>query len=514
MIRELANGRSVDYKGSTITLPWATQVAARGVGRRLRAEGAEDDRRDVRRLHPPARRPRHRRVDDQGRARAPPSRPAATPTTITICVAAPAYVGDDVDHMRDQCRWFGGMVGNHVADIVTRYGEHVRRAASADRLHQGPRGLRLQPARPGRQHARRVRARRDRRPLLHPRPGRASSSAGWPSCASSASTSSRSTSSTTPRTTRCWRTASTSSPSSTSTRWPSRKPRRTGTTALVTRRAVRRTLLFCVALFARRLPAGSSTRRSGPEKGGDLLGIPLAKTNDRAMPHTWDMVETARRAGEPRRRPRRSGARSSGTPGTRSSWPRSDSRSGAVFGIAAAVVMARFRFVERGLLPWIVMSQTVPLIALAPQVVSWSGKVDLFGWEWPRWLSVCTLAAFLAFFPISVGTLRGLSVGPAGRARADAELRRRLVADAVQAALPGRRAVDGPGLQARRHAVGGRRRSCRRSRPGVSGGIGRAVISYSQAATGDPTKVYAAVFGAAAMGLLLYGVDRRARRRR
>ena len=41
---------------------------------------------------------------------------------------------------------------------------------------------------------------------------------------------------------------------------------------------------------------------------------------------------------------------------------------------------------------------------------------------------------------------------------------------------------------------------------GVSGGIGRAVISYSQAATGDPTKVYAAVFGAAVMGLTLYGV--------
>jgi NitT/TauT family transport system permease protein len=41
---------------------------------------------------------------------------------------------------------------------------------------------------------------------------------------------------------------------------------------------------------------------------------------------------------------------------------------------------------------------------------------------------------------------------------------------------------------------------------GVSGGIGRAVISYSQAATGDPTKVYAAVFGAAVMGLTLYGL--------
>lgn len=44
------------------------------------------------------------------------------PDDVTICVAAPAYVGDDLVHMRDQCRWFGGMVGNHVADIVTRYG--------------------------------------------------------------------------------------------------------------------------------------------------------------------------------------------------------------------------------------------------------------------------------------------------------------------------------------------------------------------------------------------------------
>ena len=38
-------------------------------------------------------------------------------------MAAPAYVDDDLAHARDQCRWFGGMVGNHVADLVTRYGE-------------------------------------------------------------------------------------------------------------------------------------------------------------------------------------------------------------------------------------------------------------------------------------------------------------------------------------------------------------------------------------------------------
>ncbi|GAA2708890.1 TIGR03842 family LLM class F420-dependent oxidoreductase [Actinoplanes palleronii] len=45
------------------------------------------------------------------------------PESITFCVAAPAYVGDDLAHAREQTRWFGGMVGNHVADIVARYGE-------------------------------------------------------------------------------------------------------------------------------------------------------------------------------------------------------------------------------------------------------------------------------------------------------------------------------------------------------------------------------------------------------
>ena len=45
------------------------------------------------------------------------------PSAITTCVAAPAYVGSDIEHQRAQLRWFGGMVGNHVADIVRRYGQ-------------------------------------------------------------------------------------------------------------------------------------------------------------------------------------------------------------------------------------------------------------------------------------------------------------------------------------------------------------------------------------------------------
>ncbi|MBC7269732.1 MAG: TIGR03842 family LLM class F420-dependent oxidoreductase [Streptomyces sp.] len=49
------------------------------------------------------------------------------PAEVTVCVAAPAYVTEDdspeaLAHAREQCRWFGGMVGNHVADLVSKYG--------------------------------------------------------------------------------------------------------------------------------------------------------------------------------------------------------------------------------------------------------------------------------------------------------------------------------------------------------------------------------------------------------
>ncbi|GAB1639912.1 TIGR03842 family LLM class F420-dependent oxidoreductase [Krasilnikovia sp. MM14-A1259] len=57
-----------------------------------------------------------------GAVRAAAAKAGRDPAAIKFCVAAPAYVGDDIAHQRDQTRWFGGMVGNHVADIVARYG--------------------------------------------------------------------------------------------------------------------------------------------------------------------------------------------------------------------------------------------------------------------------------------------------------------------------------------------------------------------------------------------------------
>ena len=123
--------------------------------------------------------PRHRRVDDQGRARRGRATPGAIPATITICVAAPAYVGDD---LAAQARPVP-LVRRHGRQPRRRHRRALRRrrrggAAGAHRLHQGPQGYDYnEHGQAGNTHTD-VRARRDRRPLLHPRSGRARTSSG------------------------------------------------------------------------------------------------------------------------------------------------------------------------------------------------------------------------------------------------------------------------------------------------------------------------------------------------
>lgn len=270
------------------------------------------------------------------------------------------------------------------------------------------------------------------------------------------------------------------------------------------KRAARRTAMFCLALFLVGC-AWELVKAVGPDGGGTVLGMSIIpKTSDRAMPHTWDMLT---RLGEPE-----------STAGGQAIWRSVAGYSwytfrlalvglimGSAFGVGLAVVMARFRFAERGLLPWVVMSQTVPLIALAPQVVSWSGRVDVFGWEWPRWLSVCVLAAFLAFFPITVGALKGLNSAPAAAIELmdsyAASWWKTLVKLRFPAAIPF--LIPALKLGATLSVVGV---IVSELSTGVTGGIGRAVLSYGSAATGDPTKVYAAIFGAALLGLVMFGL--------
>ena len=121
-LKDLTNGRPIDYKGSSIRLPWATDshtgVFVAAYGPKVLALTGEVGDGFILQLADPQ--IAAWTIEAVRNAAAAAGR---NPDDVYICVAAPAYVTDDVAHARDQLRWFGGMVGNHVADIVERYGE-------------------------------------------------------------------------------------------------------------------------------------------------------------------------------------------------------------------------------------------------------------------------------------------------------------------------------------------------------------------------------------------------------
>jgi NitT/TauT family transport system permease protein len=76
---------------------------------------------------------------------------------------------------------------------------------------------------------------------------------------------------------------------------------------------------------------------------------------------------------------------------------------GALIGFALAIGLAHSRLLQRGFLPYLVASQTIPILAIAPMVVVWLG-----GRGAPGWVSVAVIAAYLTFFPVTINSLRGL----------------------------------------------------------------------------------------------------------
>lgn len=243
----------------------------------------------------------------------------------------------------------------------------------------------------------------------------------------------------------------------------------------------------------------------GPEAGGHLFGASLLpRTDARSMPHTWDVVS---RMLSPE-------SSAVGSPSVavallQACWftlrvSLAGWCGGVVTGFLLALVMQRSRVAESAVLPWVVLSQTVPLIALAPLVVGWGGKIHLGSFAWDRWMSVSLIASYLAFFPVAVGALRGLQspeqahvdlfrAQAAGWWRTFRSLR---LPASVPYVLPALR------LGAATAVVGA---IVAEVSTGTKGGIGRLIISYAQSASGDPAKPWAAIVGAAVLGLVAAG---------
>jgi NitT/TauT family transport system permease protein len=237
------------------------------------------------------------------------------------------------------------------------------------------------------------------------------------------------------------------------------------------------------------------------ETGSGVMILP--RTHDRAMPHLWDMVA------------RLFESTSGGS--TPPLWVTVVSAAGVTLGIAAVgwligvivgmllgLVMQRWRLAEAGLLPWIVVSQTVPLIAFAPVVNAIGNQVSRSGVPWEQWVSVAVIASYLAFFPVAVGALRGLGSPDAihvdlmrtyAAGYGPTLLKLRLPA-AVPYLLPALR------LAAANAVIGA---VVAEVSIGMRGGIGRMLIQLAGQGSSDPAAPWGPTFGSIALGLVAAG---------
>jgi len=243
----------------------------------------------------------------------------------------------------------------------------------------------------------------------------------------------------------------------------------------------------------------------GPEDGVVINGVVvLPRTTDLAMPHVWDMFQVFSQPVN-----LFAGSQTVGSAvWTASLFSLKLAATGWLIGVTVgfvlALVMARFRLAESAMLPWVVLSQTVPLIAIAPLVRRWGSQIHVAGWTWTSEASVAVIAAYLAFFPVAVGTLRGLRSPDAthldllhaygiGWWRGVRTLR---LPASVPFLLPALR------LAAASAVIG---TVVAEVSIGLRGGIGRMILEYAQSAGGNPAKPWAPIFGAVGVGLVAAG---------
>ena len=231
---------------------------------------------------------------------------------------------------------------------------------------------------------------------------------------------------------------------------------------------------------------------------GTSIGLPV-RTNNRAMPHLWDIVAALFRPA------RRGGDEilfitlfKAALFTFRSAL--AGFLVGSAFGFGLAVWFIRSPLAERGLMPYVVASQTVPLIAIAPMVVIWGGQAGL-----PTWLAVAVISSYLSFFPVAINSLRGLRSPPATAT----ELMRSYAAHPrdvltklqIPAALP----YLFPALKiaATASVIGA---IIGELPAGLSVGLGRQLLGFASSFSSAPEKLFGAVLLSAMLGVAFVGL--------
>ncbi|MBL8094438.1 MAG: ABC transporter permease subunit [Anaerolineales bacterium] len=257
-------------------------------------------------------------------------------------------------------------------------------------------------------------------------------------------------------------------------------------------------VLICVVVIAAwegYKALGEATKGMVP---GTAIRLPV-RTDDRSLPHTWRIVGSLF---EPVRASDDTLLISNLLRYAAFTWFEAAVGFviGGVFGFALGVVFVQSRLLERGLMPYVVASQAVPLLAIAPMIVIWGSQAGL-----PAWLAVSIIAAYLTFFPVAINTLRGLqSPDPAA-----IELMRSYAATQgqilwklrVPAALP--YIFTALKISATSSIVGA---IVGELPSGIQTGLGRALLTFSQYFTTGPERLFGAVLISALVGLAFFSL--------
>lgn len=173
---------------------------------------------------------------------------------------------------------------------------------------------------------------------------------------------------------------------------------------------------------------------------------------------------------------------------------------GGLAGFAIGVVFVRSQAAERAFMPWVVASQTIPIIAIAPMVVVWGRQLDV-----PGWVAVSIIAAYLTFFPVVINTVRGLRSPEATATELfhsyAASHSQRLWKLQVPSALP--YIFTALKISAAASVVGA---IVGELPAGFADGLGRALLQFNQVFSADPSKLYAAVLMSAIGGITFVGI--------
>ena len=167
---------------------------------------------------------------------------------------------------------------------------------------------------------------------------------------------------------------------------------------------------------------------------------------------------------------------------------------GAILGLLLGILFAHFDLLERGCMPYVVASQTVPILAIAPMVIIWLKA---------GWVSVAVIAAYLTFFPVTINTLRGLR-SPDPRAL---ELMRSYAASKwavlwklrLPAALP--YIFTAFKISATASVVGA---IIGELPSGIRDGLGGAILNFNQYYISGPGRLWAAIIISALVGMAFY----------